>query len=237
MKPGSALAVSLAIGMAVCTIPNSGNAQYPAGATNAVLSLIDAAGNHVDVNRHWPESSQEVHVYPFVPYLWHSCLPSDGAIVMLLIGPGYAPPLGTSAEAYTRQYLASLGASIARGLSQAPREEADLHTVIRGMMTPGDPAYEMLKAAVMQVNDLAHYESYGYATFLFIRWKWDLPIPGCRTDVITVPEGYGIPYVARAAVSSLAATRPLRPVAFPMGFRPGGLILIIANVESRYPSN
>jgi hypothetical protein len=129
------------------------------------------------------------------------------------------------------------GENIARGLSHAPQADANLQRVISGMLTPGDPAYESLKAALMQINDLAHYESYGYATFLFIRWKWDLPIPGCHTDVIRVPEGYGIPYVARAAASSLAATRPLRPVAFPMGFRPGGLILIIANVESRYPSN
>jgi hypothetical protein len=205
------------MGIAVCTAPNPGNAQYPAGVTNAVLSFIDAAGNYVDVNRHWPPSPQEVQVYPFVPYFWHSCLPGDGAIVMLLIGPGYAPPFGTSAETYTRQYLVSLGASIARGLSQAPQSEANLQSIIRGMVIPGDPAYEALKAAVMQVNDLAHYESYGYATFLLIRWKWDLPIPGCRTDVITVPEGYGIPHVAGVAASSLAATLPVQPLWLSVG--------------------
>jgi hypothetical protein len=220
MKPGSTLAASLAIGIAVGTASNIGGAQHPAGSTNAVLSFIDAAGDHVDVNRHWPASPQEFQVYPFVPYFWHSCLPGDGAIVMLLIGPGYAPPFGTSADAYTRQYLASLGASIARGFSQTPQADANLQAVIRGMVTPGDPAYESLKAVVMQVNDLAHYESYGYATFLFIRWKWDLPTPGCRMDVITVPEGYGIPYVAKAAASSLAATRPIRPLCFSVGLVP-----------------
>jgi hypothetical protein len=146
-----------------------------------------------------------------------TCLPGDGAIVMLLIGPGYAPAFGTSAEAYTRRYLASLGARIARGLSQAAQAEANLQTVIRGMVTPGDPAYESLTAVVMQVNDLAHYEAYGYATFLFIRWKWDLPAPGCRTDVITVPEGYGIPYVAGVAASSLAATLPIQPLWLSVG--------------------
>src|SRR5438034_9503018 len=88
----------------------------------------------------------------------------------LLVAPGYSPPFGTSAEAYTRQYLASRAASIARGLSQASQADANLQTVVRGMVMSGDPAYESLKAAVMQVNDLAHYESYGYATFLFIRW-------------------------------------------------------------------
>jgi hypothetical protein len=86
------------------------------------------------------------------------------------------------------------------------------------------------------VNDLVHYESYGYATFLLIRWRWDLPIPGCRTDVITVAEGYGIPYVASAAASSLGAARPMRPLAVPMGFRPGGPILAIANTGLKYPS-
>jgi hypothetical protein len=237
VKLETVLALSLAIGITVGIAPNPGNAQYPAGSTNAVLSFIDAAGNHVDVNRHWPTFPQEVQVYPFLPYFWHSCLPGDGAIVMLLVAPGYAPPFGTSAEAYTRQYLASLAASIVRGLSQAPQADANLQTVVRGMVMPGDPAYESLKAAVMQVNDLAHYESYGYATFLFIRWKWDLPIPGCHTDVITVSEGYGIPYVARAAASSLVATHPIRTLAFPIGFRPGGLILAIANAESVYPSN
>ena len=220
MKPGSTLATSLAIGIAVGTAPNIGNAQYPAGSTNAVLSFVDAGGNHVDVNRHWPASPQEVQVYPFVPYFWHSCLPGDGAIVMLLIGPGYAPPFGTSADAYTRQYLASLGVSIARGFSQAPQADTNLQAVIRGMVTPGDPAYESLKAAVMQVNDLAHYESYGYATFLFIRWRWDVPIPGCHTDVITIAEGYGVPYIATAAAPSLAATRPIRPLWLSVGFVP-----------------
>src|SRR5262249_38174880 len=80
--------------------------------------------------------------------------------------------------------------SIARGLSQAPQAEANLQTVIRGMGTPGDPAYESLKTVVMRVNDLVHYESYGYATFLLIRWKLDLPIPWCRTEVITVASGW-----------------------------------------------
>jgi len=220
MKPGTAVAVSLAIGLAAGMAPNPGNAQYPAGSTNGVLSFIDAAGNHVEVNRHWPTSAQEVQVYPFVPYFWHSCLPGDGAIVMLLIGPGYAPPFGTSADAYTRQYLASLGVSIARGFSQAPQADTNLQAVIRGMVTPGDPAYESLKAAVMQVNDLAHYESYGYATFLFIRWRWDVPIPGCHTDVITIAEGYGVPYIATAAAPSLAATRPIRPLWLSVGFVP-----------------
>ena len=88
------------------------------------------------------------------------------------------------------------------------------------MVTPGDPAYESLKAVVMQVNDLAHYESYGYATFLFIRWKWDLPIPGCYTEVITVSEGYGVPYVAKASPSSPAATHPIRPLWSSVGFVP-----------------
>ena len=49
---------------------------------------------------------------------------------------------------------------------------------------------------MLWVNSLASYESYGYAVFLMIHWKWVLPFPGCYADTVTVPEGYGIPYVA-----------------------------------------
>ena len=45
MKPGSALAASLVIGITVGMAPITGNAQYPAGSTSAVLSFIDAGGN------------------------------------------------------------------------------------------------------------------------------------------------------------------------------------------------
>jgi len=191
------LSIALALAIIVC-VADRGHAAYPAGTTNAVLSFIDAAGSHVSVNRHWPGNPEDVQMYPFIPYLWNSCLPDDGAIILLVTGPGYQPPIGTSAEDYTRQYLVSLGRTIAASLSSVPqvRGGSDLRTIIAGMTTPGNPAYESLKEGILWVNSLAYYESYGYAVFLVIRWKWVFPSPGCYTDMVTVPEGYGIPYVA-----------------------------------------
>jgi hypothetical protein len=191
------LGIGLALMIIVCMV-DRGYAAYPAGTTNAVLSFIDAAGSHVSVNRHWPWSPEDVPMYPFTPYLWNSCLPGDGAVILLVTGPGYRPPIGTSAEDYTKQYLASLGRAIAASLSGVPRARggSDLRKIIAGMTTPGDPVYETLKEGILWVNSLDYYESYGYAVFLVIRWKWVFPSPGCYTDMVTVPEGYGIPYVA-----------------------------------------
>jgi hypothetical protein len=176
-------------------------AQYPAGTTNAVLSFIDAVGSHVSVLRHWHGvGGQDTQVYPFTPYFWNSCLPGDGAILILLTSPvGYPSPGLTSAEAYTSRYLGALGQQIAQGLQQGQtRNDMQLQRIITGVTTPGNPAYEALKAAVASVNSLSAYESYGYATFMFIKWEWRWPFPGCYPTVTTVPEGYGIPFVSRA---------------------------------------
>jgi hypothetical protein len=189
--------ISLWICAAAAAAPALG--AFPAGGTNAVLSFVDSAGNHVILVRHWPGAPQDVQVFPFTPYFWNSCLPGDGAILMLVVGPAYTPPAGTSAEEYTRQYLASLSRVIAGGLEPASqgRNGALFRSVIAGITTPGDPAYEQLKVALLSVNDLAHYESYGYAVFLLWHWKWVLPVPGCYPDVVTVPEGYGVPLVSQ----------------------------------------
>ena len=191
------LSIVLCLGITLC-VADPGYPAYPAGATNAVLSFVDAAGSHASVNRHWPGYSQDVQVYPFTPYFWNSCLPGDGAIMLLLTGPGYQPPVGTSAEAYTSQYLTSLGRRVAASLSRSPHasESDQLRTIIAGLTIPGNPAYESLKEGLLWVNSLASYESYGYAVFLMIHWKWVFPFPGCYADTVTVPEGYGIPYVA-----------------------------------------
>jgi hypothetical protein len=196
-KVQARLGIVLALAIIACMV-DRGYAAYPAGTTNAVLSFIDAAGSHVSVNRHWPWNPEDVPMYPFTPYLWNSCLPGDGAIILLVTGPGYQPPIGTSAEDYTRQFVASLGRTIAASLSGVPqaRGGSDLRAIIAGMTTPGNPAYESLKEGILWVNSLAYYESYGYAVFLVIRWKWVFPSPGCYADMATVPEGYGIPYVA-----------------------------------------
>jgi hypothetical protein len=190
------LIVVLSLAITLCAA-DPGYPAYPAGTTNAVLSFVDAAGGHVSVNRHWPGYSQDVQVYPFTPYFLNSCLPGDGAIMLLLTGPGYQPPNGTSAEAYTSQYLTSLGRRVAASLSKNPQSGSDqLRTIVAGLTIPGNPAYESLKEAMLWVNSLAFYESYGYAVFLMLHWKWVFPFPGCYADTVTVPEGYGIPYVA-----------------------------------------
>ncbi len=189
------------IGLCICAAAAPALGAFPAGGTNAVLSFVDSVANHVTLVRHWPEAPQDVDVLPFTPYFWNSCLPGDGAILMLLVGPGYTPPAGTSAEGYTQQYLASLSRAIAAGLELASsgRDGALLRGVIVGITTPGDPAYEQLKEALLSVNDLVHYESYGYAVFLLWHWKWVWPVPGCYPDVVTVPEGYGVPLVSQGS--------------------------------------
>jgi hypothetical protein len=119
--------------------------------------------------------------------------------ISITVGPGYAPPIGASAEGYARQYLASLSSAVAAGfrqVSSAPdSSDTFLQRIIAGITTPGDLAYEQLKGVFLSVNDLAHYESYGYAVFLIWHWKRVWPNPGCYPDVVTVPEGYGVPLV------------------------------------------
>ena len=48
---------------------------------------------------------------------------------------------------------------------------------------------------------------------MMIHWKWVFPFPGCYADIVTVPEGYGIPLVALDAaggrmLSHLIQARP-----------------------------
>lgn len=189
-------------------------AQLPAGTTKAVLSYVDAADGYVSVVRHWHGAGgQDVQVFPYTPYFWDGCLPfQNGALMFLLVSPvGYPPPGLSSSGAYTSQYLAKLGQTAGAALAQAqaalPAEQAqakqNLQQIIGGLVTPGDPAYEALKAALGTVNSLPTYEDYGYATFMFLRWKWvyvpfPVPVPCAQIDIRSVPEGYGMPFVARA---------------------------------------
>ncbi|HLJ58878.1 MAG TPA: hypothetical protein VKZ50_04015 [bacterium] len=195
-------------------------AQFPAGTTAAVLSFIDADGGHVSVNRHWyGAGGQDTQVYPFTPYFWNSCLPGDGAIMTLITSPvGYPPPGLTSSGAYTTQFLDKLSQQITQGLQSASQSQSDpkLQQMIAGMRTPGNPAYEALKVGLGQVNTLNYYEDYGYATFLMIRWEWKWPFPGCYPTIVTVPEGYGIPFVSlvqqQQGDQQVAATQPFLPL-------------------------
>jgi hypothetical protein len=210
------LPVRLAAGIVVLVFAGSFavrvNAQLPAGTTNGVLSYVDAAGGHVSVVRHWhgPGTGEDTQVVQFTPYFWDGCLPfQSGALMVLVTSPiGYPPPGLTSAEAYTAQYLARLGQDLsntmvmgAAQLAQAqPAASQNLQQLALTLTTPGDPAYEELKAVLGQVNSLSSYEDYGYAVFMFIRWKWiyvpfPVPIPCAQVDFRTVPEGYGIPFV------------------------------------------
>lgn len=150
-----------------------------AGRTAAVLSYVDAAAGGVEVVRHWPGAPSDVTVYPFVPYFWGGC-PGPGAIVMLITGgPGPTLLLG--------RVITALGAAEAE--DRGARRE--INRIIRELRTPGHPVQEALKAAAPWVSDLASYERWGYAVFLFVHWQglW------CTITVRAVPEGYGIPFV------------------------------------------
>ena len=59
------------------------------------------------------------------------------------------------------------------------------------LQTPGNSAEEALKAAIPVISDLATYERFGYAVFLFIHWQGTY----CAVTFKAVPEGYGIPFV------------------------------------------
>ena len=215
------LTIAVMVGVAVLAFHEAPvSAQMPAGTTNAVLSFIDAAGGHVSVLRHWHGvGGQDTQVYPYTPYFWNSCLPGDGAIMILLTSPvGYPPPGLTSAEAYTSRYVSAVGQQAAQGLQQAPQAQSDaqLKRIISELVTPGDPVYEALKAGVGSVNSLSAYEDYGYATFMFVKWEWRWPFPGCYSTVTTVPEGYGIPFISLARRRGTATARLFRfpPLAF-----------------------
>jgi hypothetical protein len=213
----------VAIGVALLVsqgVPVS--AQAPAGTTNAVLSYVDAADGHVSVVRHWsgPGTGQDTQVVPFTPYFWDGCLPfQNGALMFLVTSPvGYSPPGLTSAEGYTTQYLARLGqalsSSVAASAAQLAQDQTaavqNLQQIAAGLTIPGDPAYEAMKTALGQVNSLSAYEDYGYAVFMFVRWKWiyvpfPVPAPCAQVDFRTVPEGYGIPFVARTPADGPSA--------------------------------
>ena len=173
---------TVAVGsLLLLAVTPSGGQLISAGGSAAVLSFIDAAAGRVEIVRHWPWASSDVDVYPFVPHAWGGC-PGPGAIMMLITGPGIG---------------SSLAARIARALTMLPLA---LNTRPRGLeimrigaalQAPGDPAAEALKAAIPAISDLATYERFGYAVFLFIHWQGTY----CAVTFKAVPEGYGIPFV------------------------------------------
>jgi len=160
--------------------PSSGQ-LIAAGGSAAVLSFIDAAAGRVEVVRHWPRASSDVDVYPFVPYVWGGC-PGSGAIMMLVTGPGSGPSLAVRIA----QTLA-----IHHWASNTPLRDLEIMRIVAALRTPGDPAAEALKAATPLISDLATYERFGYAVFLFIHWQGI----HCVVTFQAVPEGYGIPFV------------------------------------------
>lgn len=215
----TAVTIAVVIGVALLAFHEAPvSAQMPAGTTNAVLSFIDAAGGHVSVLRHWHGAGgQDTQVYPFTPYFWDSCLPGGGAIMILLTTPvGYPAPGLKSAEAYTSQYVSAVGQQVAQGLQQTPQaqNDAQLKRIIAGVVTPGDPVYEALKAGIGTVNSLSAYQDYGYASFMMMKWEWRWPFPGCYSTITTVPEGYGIPFVSLGRPGDAATALAFR---FPAG--------------------
>jgi hypothetical protein len=174
-------AAGLAAGLLVFLAAGSSGhvAPDPAGTTAAVLSMVDSAGGRIEVVRHWPGAPSDVDIFPFVPYFWDGC-PGPGAIMMLVAGPSDLP-----------LNAALIAGTLASHLPRDQSARAQLERVIGALRTPGDPAAEALKAASPWVADLATYEKWGYAVFLFIHWQG----VGCGVTLRAVPEGYGIPYV------------------------------------------
>lgn len=172
----------MAIAMLAFLAGTTSSAQpIPAGETAAFLSFIDAAGGRVEVVRGWPGVTSESEVYPFVPYFWGGC-PGPGAIMMLVTGPGSGPPL---VDRIARELAPRLGDPRASG------EAGEIARIAAALRTPGDPVLEALKAAAPWISDLATYERWGYAVFLFVRWEGFR----CVLTLRAVPEGYGIPFV------------------------------------------
>jgi hypothetical protein len=172
---------TVAVGaLLLLTVTPSTGQFISAGGSAAVLSFIDAAAGRVEVVRHWPWASVDVDVYPFVPYAWGGC-PGPGAIMMLITGPGIGPALAMRiARALTLPLV----------LNTRPRG-LEVMRIAAALQSPGDPAEEALKAAIPAISDLATYERFGYAVFLFIHWQGTY----CAVTVKAVPEGYGIPFV------------------------------------------
>lgn len=191
-----ATAVVLVMGQAAAA------ALYLPGSTNALVSYVDAPGGFVDVRRHWPWAPSDVQVVPYRLYVWNSCLPGDGAILILLTSPIDLPPPWAALSTYyapstePAQFVQTYVLGRLGQLAQAigPTQPA-LARALAQAVTPGTPGYEAVKAAWPYVTSLRTYERYGFATFLLIRWEWRFPFPGCYPRVVSVPEGYGIPDV------------------------------------------
>jgi hypothetical protein len=153
-------------------------AVLAAGTTAAVLSFVDAASDDIEVVRHWPQAPTDVVLRPMVPYFWDGC-PGPGAILILL-----SAPAGNDVASRAAAMLSTARAPDAFAAGALAELAAELRT-------PGDPAFEAIKAAAPLIGSLDAYERAGYAVFLFVRWTGTR----CAAAVEAVPEGYGIPYV------------------------------------------
>jgi len=154
-------------------------APLPAGSTAAVLSLVDAASGSVEVVRHWPAAPADMTVLPFVPYFLDGC-PGPGAIMMLVTGPPGSQILAERAAEgleVRASHAVSAGSAVA--------------AIIAELRTPGSLAAEAVTSITAPIADMATYERWGYAVFLFIHWTG----VKCVVTVQPVPEGYGIPFV------------------------------------------
>lgn len=179
-----------------------GAALYPPGSTNALVSYVDGEGGFVEIRRHWPRAPSDVQVVPYRLYFWNSCLPGDGAILILLASPVDLPPPWAAASGYyapSTEPARFIQTHVLGRLGQLPQAVPPTHQMVARALgqaiTPGTPTYEAIKAAWPYVTSLRTYERYGFATFLLIRWEWRFPFPGCYARVVSVPEGYGIPDV------------------------------------------
>jgi hypothetical protein len=161
-----------------------------------ILSAV--LGDHVEVVREWPRRPVDIQVYPYVPQFWRGCAPGQGAVATLITAPLDVPPSWALLSSYYAPQ-ARVEAVISGHLaSQGRRMEnrwAELSYWLARLTTPGDPVREAAKMVLPEVRSMATYEKYGYAVFLLLTWEWRSPRPGCYPLLVSVPEGYRIPFV------------------------------------------
>ncbi len=197
------LRLSLMLLLVLLTMAPPAAAQlYVPGSTNALVSYVDGDAGFAEVRRHWPWAPSDAQVVPYRLYFWNTCLPGDGAILILLTSPfDFPPPWAALSPYYSpstapTQFVQTYVLDRLGQLGQAigPTQPALAQALVQAV-TPGTLSYEGVKAAWPYVTSLRTYECYGFATFLLIRWEWRWPFPGCYARVVSVPEGYGIPDV------------------------------------------
>ncbi|MDR5693734.1 MAG: hypothetical protein QN198_05160 [Armatimonadota bacterium] len=162
------------------------------------IFLSAILGDHAEVTRGWPQKPTDIQVFPYTPQFWKGCAPGQGAIATLITAPLDLPPFWAGLSSYyapKARVEAVISAHLgSQGRSMGGKEVVLANWLVR-LATPGDPVREAGKAVFPEVRNMATYEKYGYAVFLLLKWEWRSPRPGCYPTLVSVPEGYRIPFV------------------------------------------